>query len=128
MLILNTSRTIISQIGYDKIADFVLGKKYDLSLVFIGKKKMRDFNLKFRQKDYATNILSFPLSKNEGEIFICPLVAKKEARNASYDFNKYLKFLFIHGITHLKGFDHGSRMEKEEEKTRKKFSIIDPLK
>lgn len=128
VLIKNTVKIKFAKIGYKKIADFALGKKYDLSLVFIGKKKMREFNSKFRQKDYATNILSFPLSKTEGEIFICPQVAIKEAEKVSYNFDKYLKFLFIHGITHLKGFDHGSKMEEEERKTRKKFSIIDPLK
>ena len=115
------------KIGYEKIADFALGKKYELSLVFIGEKTMKNLNFRFRQKNKTTNILSFPLSKKEGEIFICLRLAKKESEKVSYNFDKYLKFLFIHGITHLKGFDHGSKMEEEEEKTRKKFSIINPL-
>lgn len=123
----NKTKIKINEIGYEKIADFALGKKYELSLVFVGKKTIRNFNLKFRNKDKATNILSFPLTKSEGEIFICPSVAKAESEKISYNFDKYLKFLFIHGITHLKGFEHGSKMETEEEKTRKKFSIKNPL-
>lgn len=113
--------TKISKIGYEKIADFALGKNYELSLVFIGPKKMRELNFKFRQKDKSTNILSFPLSKNEGEIFICPAVAKDEIKIVKRPIAEYLKYLFIHGITHLKGFDHGSKMEKEENKIREKF-------
>ncbi|HBM45608.1 MAG: putative rRNA maturation factor [Parcubacteria group bacterium GW2011_GWF2_38_76] len=111
----------ISKIGYEKIADFALGKNFELSLVFVGKKKIHDLNLKFRQKDKPTNILSFPLSKNEGEIFICPAVAKKEIKIVEKPLDEYIKYLFIHGITHLKGFDHGSKMEREEEKIRRKF-------
>jgi ssRNA-specific RNase YbeY (16S rRNA maturation enzyme) len=48
----------------------VLGKKYELSLVFIGDKKSKSLNKKFRNKDYKANILSFPIDNDMGEIFI----------------------------------------------------------
>lgn len=111
----------ISKIGYEKIADFALGPKYELSLVFVNKKTIHDLNFRFRSKNKPTNILSFPLSKNEGEIFICPAIARPEAKIIKKPIDEYVKYLFIHGITHLKGFDHGSKMEKEENKIREKF-------
>jgi probable rRNA maturation factor len=111
----------ISKIGYEKIADFALGPKYELSLVFVNKRTIHDLNLKFRRKNKPTNILSFPLSKEGGEIFICPTIARTESKIIGRPLNEYIKYLFIHGITHLKGFDHGSKMEKEENKIREKF-------
>ncbi|MEI6296082.1 MAG: rRNA maturation RNase YbeY [bacterium] len=122
VLIRNKTRSDILKIGYEKLADFALGENYELSLVFVGKKFIRNLNFKYRQKDKATNILSFPLTKTEGEIFICPLIAKAEANKINETFQEYFKYLFIHGITHLKGFDHGSKMEEEEERIRKNFS------
>ena len=117
----NKTKKIIPKIGFEKMADFALGKKYVLSLVFIGKKKMRTLNLRFKGKDKPTNILSFPLSKKEGEIFICPEIIEKESTIVGDKYSKYLTKIFVHGITHLKGFEHGSIMEKEEEKILKKF-------
>jgi len=35
--------------------------------------------------------------------------------------NEFIIYLFIHGLLHLKGFAHGKKMEKEEEKIRLKF-------
>ncbi len=101
----------------------VLGKTYDLSLVFIGKKRMRTLNRTYRQKDYPTDILSFPLDKTSGEIFINLDIARKKSKEFDRTEKNYLSFLVIHGLVHLKGFDHGSRMEREEAITRKRFNV-----
>ena len=106
---------------FRKIKDSVLGKDYELSWVFIGIKKSQALNKKYRKKDKPTNILTFPLSKTEGEIFICPEVAKSDAKKFDMKENEFIGFLFIHGLLHLKGLKHGKKMEKEEEKLRKKL-------
>ncbi len=105
------------------IKNAVLGKSYDLSLVFLTDTEMHELNLSSRSKDKPTNILSFPLSETEGEIFIAPAYARNEAPSFEREFSNYILFLFIHGLTHLKGFDHGSTMENEERKIRKQFAI-----
>lgn len=104
------------------ISDTILGKKYDLSLVFIGKKRSQTINKTYRNKDYPTNILSFPLDKDTGEIFICLDKVKTEKKNFDMSEHKFLTYLFIHGALHLKGYDHGKKMESLEEKYLKKFS------
>ncbi len=101
----------------------ILGANYSLSLTFIGTKRMRALNNKWRKKDYATDILSFPYEKKSGEIFICIEAANKKSKEFDRNPKNYLAFLVIHGLIHLKGFDHGSRMENEEIKWRKKFGI-----
>jgi len=123
--ITNTLKTApkINGAFFEQIKDAVLGKKYILSVVFIGDKKSQNLNQTYRQKNYPTDILSFSINKNEGEIFINPSVAKKKSKEFERSEENFLNFLFIHGLVHLKGMDHGSIMEKEEEKFRKKFKI-----
>ena len=113
----------IGRLPFQAMKDTVLGKKYDLSLVFVTPKESHKINLTYREKDKPTNILSFPLDKSAGEIIICPSYAKKEAATFERPYENYLAFLFIHGLIHLKGFDHGSKMENEEVKIRSKFGI-----
>ena len=121
--ILNTGKGKLPRLPFTDMKNTVLGAKYDLSLVFLSPKKMQALNKERRGKNKPTNILSFPLSKTAGEIFISLAVAKKEAPSFDRKFENYLGFLFIHGLTHLKGFDHGSKMESIEQRYRKKFYI-----
>jgi len=106
-----------------RIKEAVLGKKYDLSLVFIGNTKSKSLNKKYRNRNKSANILSFPFSENDGEIFIDLKEARKNSKNFSREYENFVAFLFIHGLFHLKGFAHGSKMESEEKKVRKKFNI-----
>jgi len=105
----------------EKIKNEVLGKQYELSFAFISKNKIKSLNKKYRKKDEPTDILSFDLSnpsiKNSGqvgEIFICPEVAKTKAPKFGLTYKKYLIFLVIHGMLHLKGLSHGVKMERYE--------------
>jgi len=117
------SRSKIPKIPFEKIKDFILGQGYELSLVFVGDKLSRQLNKRFRNKDCATNILSFPYSKTDGEIFIDPNVVKKEAKREGEKYHSYLAYIFIHGLIHLKGFDHSSKMESKEAGARAFFKI-----
>jgi len=105
------------------IKEEILGKKYNLSLVIIGDARSRSLNKKYRGKNKPANILSFPLGRNEGEIFMNPREAKRGARNASCSEKEFFGFLFIHGLLHLKGMRHGSKMEVTERVLLKKFII-----
>ena len=94
-----------------------------MSVVIVGADKMRDLNLAYRGKDAATEILSFPISKYEGEMFLSPGEARKEAKKFGRSFPNFLSFLFIHGCVHLRGMDHGTKMEVVEKKLRRKFKV-----
>ncbi len=50
--------------------DQILGKNYNLTLVCVGDQRSRTLNRTYRGKDYPTNVLSFPLSKTAGEIYL----------------------------------------------------------
>ncbi len=106
---------------YGKIKNDILGKKYSLSIAFISPKKSREINKKYRKIDKPTNILSFSFNKNEGEILLCSGVIKKETKEFGRTYKELLGFLVIHGMLHLKGYEHSSRMERAEEKYDKKY-------
>lgn len=108
---------------FEKMTEFYLGKEYELSLVFCGERLMRRINRETRDKDYATNVLSFPLSDTSGEMFICLPLCKKQAKDFERRYNNFVAFLFVHGLVHLAGYDHGDTMDNEEKKLRKRFSI-----
>lgn len=121
--ITNTTKGKLPSLPFENIKNIVLGKKYNLSLVFIGDKLSKKLNKKYRNKDKATNILSFPLSKSEGEIFINYPFSKKQAKKTKNEFSNFIGFLLIHGLFHLKGLEHSSKMDSKESRVRKKFKL-----
>lgn len=110
-----TLRSPVSKKRFEEIKNKILGKKYELSLVLVNNKESKKINRKNRNKNKPANVLSFPIENNLGEIFL-DLETKKESKQFDMGYKKYLIFLFIHGCLHLKGYDHGKKMEKEEDK------------
>ena len=100
-----------------------LGKSYSLSLNFVSPAEIKKLNLIYRNIKTPTDILSFPLSKKEGEIYICLSEARKEMKKFDRTFTNFIAFLFIHGCVHLMGRDHGAIMEGIEKKLRAKFGV-----
>ena len=121
--IVNETRGSVPRFAYEQIKDTVLGKHYDLTMIVTNQARMKRLNTIYRDKESATDILSFPLSKNEGEIYICPSETKKEAKKFERTYENFFAYLFIHGCTHLKGHDHGAIMESIEARIRQKFGV-----
>ncbi len=108
---------------YETMKNDILGKRYELSLMFVGPSRAAALNAEYRKKDYTPNVLSFPLTPTVGEIVICPTVAVKEAAKYNLSVNGYVAYLFIHGLLHLKGHDHSDEMDKLEQRYLRKYSI-----
>jgi probable rRNA maturation factor len=107
---------------FSDIKDEILGKEYSLSIAFVDEKKSKELNKKYRGKDHAANILSFPLKKSAGEIILCKAVIKREAKNFNKTPSQFLIFLVIHGVLHLKGYKHSSTMSRLESKYDQKYN------
>jgi probable rRNA maturation factor len=112
-----------NSLAFVNMKDAILGKKYELSVIIVSKKEIQKLNKEYRDIDKPTDILSFPLSEDFGEIYINLDMTKEEAKKFDRTYENFLGFLFIHGLVHLKGFDHGSTMESIEARFRKKFGI-----
>jgi probable rRNA maturation factor len=119
--VVNKTKQRIPHWPWTAIATAILGEKFEGTLVFTPATLAKKLNHRYRHKDYVPNILSFPLSKKAGDIFITPTVAKREAKDFDHTYRQHLLFLFIHGLLHLKGLDHGSTMERKEREFFKLF-------
>ncbi len=86
--------------------------KGTVTIRIAGAAEVRALNRKYRRRDYATDVLSFPLAEKlpdgfyAGDILICWPVAEKQARQNAQSTEKELLLLMIHGLLHLQGHDH----------------------
>lgn len=107
----------MQRVPYTLIKEKVLGPDYDLSVAFLSVKEMREVTLRTKKKDHVSNVLSFPLSKNSGEILLCRAAAKPYT----------IGYLFIHGVLHLKGHKHNATMDSAEKRLLRHFKICKKL-
>lgn len=110
----NTTRAPLPRVPFEKLARRILGAKYELSLVICGDARARALNTRHRGKTYKANVLSFPLSKTEGEIFLNMQAARREAKKYGVPFSARIRLLFVHACLHLKGKRHGKAMDRLE--------------
>ena len=75
----------------------------------------RALNLDYRGRDYATNVLSFPVDLPQGialpligDIVLCAPVVTREAHEQGKAQRDHYAHLTVHGVLHLLGFDHES--------------------
>ncbi len=113
----------LPSLPFVRMRDALLGKNYELSILFATPSLSQKLNKKFRGKNRPTNILSFPLSKTSGEIVVSLSKTRADAKQFGKSYPDFLGFLFIHGMLHLKGYEHGSTMEKQEKLFSKKFGF-----
>ncbi len=118
-----TVRSHVPSLPYETLAKKVLSASYELSLVICGDGLARKINKTHRRKTYAANVLSFPLSKKEGELFLNADAAAREARRFGTTHQKRLALLFVHGLLHLKGLPHGRTMDERERRVLRAFNL-----
>lgn len=93
--------------------------------------EMRSLNRRFRGKDSPTDVLSFPAAlaarqSFAGEIAISAEVARQNARELGHAAATEIKILALHGILHLRGYDHerdNGRMAKREAQLRARLRL-----
>jgi probable rRNA maturation factor len=84
-----------------------------LSIRFVDTAEARAMNHQYRGKDYATNVLSFPveafggaLKEWLGDLVICVPVIAREAAEFGKPLRDHYAHMCVHGVLHLLGFDH----------------------
>ena len=79
---------------------------------------VRELNARFRDKDYPTNVLSFPAAQNPeghlGDIALAYGVCAREAAEQGKPLTHHLQHLVAHGVLHLVGYDHETDAEAEQ--------------
>jgi probable rRNA maturation factor len=114
----------------------------NLTIRIVDEQEAQRFNRNYRNRDYATNILSFPAELPEGlpaevrqsqlgDLLICAPVVAREANEQIRTKNDHWAHLTIHGVLHLLGYDHQQPidaciMEPLETAMLAKLGISDP--
>jgi probable rRNA maturation factor len=81
-----------------------------ISVTFVGRDAMRRLNAEHKDHDFPTDVLTFaltdPAGGTIGDVYICPWVARREARSRSIPLREELIRLIVHGTLHVLGRDH----------------------
>ena len=95
----------------------------DVSVRMVDKDEIRALNRDYRQRDYVTNVLSFPAGKIEGlpveeaqalgDVVVCAAVVADEAAEQGKSVEEHWAHMLVHGTLHLIGFDHETDAEAE---------------
>lgn len=98
---------------------------------------IRDLNRRFRGKNEATDVLSFPSTnpapgheKIAGDVAISVETARKQAAEQGHALGVELRILILHGLLHLAGYDHetdAGRMQRRERQLRTKLGLPEGL-
>jgi len=96
-------------------------KPFELTIRLVNSDEGRQLNHQYRNKDNATNVLSFPFEVPDGieldllgDLVICVEVVEQEAIEQNKTLQAHWAHMVIHGCLHLLGFDHIEDDEAEE--------------
>lgn len=138
---------LIQTIMEEAVKTHKLKGHYEVSLSFVDDEEIRDVNLRFRDKDSKTDVLSFPMFSEEeikeiissleetldfsetvmlGDIIISVPTAISQAKEYNHSIERELCFLSCHSILHLLGYDHDTKERTEEMETMQRL-IMDKV-
>ncbi|MCK5126344.1 MAG: rRNA maturation RNase YbeY [candidate division Zixibacteria bacterium] len=107
-----------------ELADLILNgehSKFPVNIIFSDDKELNKLNLKFRNKDQPTDVLSFPADPELevlGDIYISVAAAIRQATDYNATVREEILRLVCHGTLHLCGYDHHN---PEDERTMKEL-------
>lgn len=112
-MVVHGRRLPLSRALVRRVVESVLTQEHKqglISVTFLGRDSMRRLNAEHKGHDYPTDVLTFALDGAPGQIlgdvYICPWVARREARGRGIPLREELIRLVIHGTLHALGRDH----------------------
>jgi len=107
------------------------GLKGGVNVLLTSSAEMKSLNRRFRGEDQPTDVLSFPAEPGAqeqfvGEIAISAEIAAQNARALGHSPAAEVKILVLHGVLHLRGYDHecdNGRMARREKQLRAKLRL-----
>jgi probable rRNA maturation factor len=108
----------------------------EVSVLFVGDRKMRSLNFRFRQKDKTTDVLSFPMSEGQhdvagsvlGDIVVSVPRAALQAGQYGVPLHDEMLRLLLHGLLHLLGYDHEIDEYQKRRMKKKEKELFDAVK
>ena len=105
-----------TEASFRKWARNTLRVDTEVTIRIVDEEEGRTLNRDYRGKDYATNVLTFPLAEDPhliGDIILCAPVVTREATEQGKTLEAHYAHLTVHGILHLHGYDHETEPEAE---------------
>ena len=128
----------------ERLSDWLLAEcgaaGHSVSIALVDDRLMQELNSQYRQKNAATNVLSFPFIdgadhlslaqipvKELGDIVISLETAQREALQYNQTFHQRLSWLLIHGMLHLQGYDHERSEDDEKIMLSREEQLLDKI-
>ena len=115
------ARTLPTRQQFRRWVKVALEQDVQIALRIVDEIEGRALNLSYRNKDYATNVLTFVYNDTDplyGDVVICAPVVYREAKEQSKDLLAHYAHLTIHAALHLQGYDHEKKREAERMESR----------
>ena len=117
------------------------GKDAEVSVSFVSNNEIRKLNKTYRNKDSVTDVLSFPLTSEDGTVELNPETgavqlgdvvisletAVKQAQNYGHSLEREVGFLTVHSMLHLLGYDHETSQLDQRIMREKEESVLEKL-
>lgn len=106
----------------------------EITVRIVGADEGRTLNRDYRQKDYATNVLTFDYEAEPmvvADLILCAPVVEREARDEGRSLEAHYAHLLVHGTLHAQGHDHeieaeAQAMEARETEVLRALGYADP--
>lgn len=133
LLIRRCCQAVLSTEKFDKDAE--------VSVSFVSNNEIRNLNRIYRNKDSVTDVLSFPLTGDDGSVEINPETgavllgdvvisletAVKQAQSYGHSLEREVGFLTVHSMLHLLGYDHETSLLDQRIMREKEESVLENL-
>lgn len=90
----------------------------EITVRIVDAEEGQQLNHDFRQKDYATNVLTFDYQQEptvQADLVLCAPVVEREAREQNKTLEEHYAHLLVHGTLHAQGWDHETSEEDADE-------------
>ena len=102
----------------------------EITVRIVGEEEGRELNQSYRQKDYATNVLTFDYAQEPvvmADLVLCAPVVAREAKEQGKTLAAHYAHLLVHGTLHAQGWDHETSVADAEEMEAREVEILTGL-
>jgi probable rRNA maturation factor len=99
----------------------------EITVRIVGADEGRELNREYRQKDYATNVLTFDYQHEPlviADLILCAPVIEAEAQAQGLELVAHYAHLLVHGTLHAQGFDHETAKQAREMEPRESALLL----
>jgi probable rRNA maturation factor len=102
-------RAILRKAKVESWVECALKHPAEIAVRIVGEDEARALNLQYRQRDYATNVLTFDYARDpwvSADLVLCGPVVEREALEQRKTLEEHYAHLLVHGTLHAQGYDH----------------------